>query len=237
LGHRIARPVMKSAALSKAGLVACTLLASCTVFSSALVAAAADGQEADACRIIRSDGGTRYLERCGNRFRYIGASFDDSRGRLEPFGRHAQFYFRCMINPIVRDGMRVCASEPRIFGWFIDRTWWARSSRGEDAVFAALRQMPSGAISWGFPGGKPPQSQCGTLDVQVAGVPGRGVCDLHGTGSRIVIVGGDNDFAFVLTFTQEGSDYTTLLERVRAMLPKFQIEKLLDEAVLRKGFE
>jgi hypothetical protein len=228
---------MKSSALIKVRLIAYALLASCTVFSSALVAAPADSQETDPCRIIRGDGGTRYLERCGNRFRYIGVSFDDSRGRLEPFGRHAQFYFRCTINPIVRHGMRVCASEPRIFGWFIDRTWWARSGQGEDAVFAALRQMPSGAISWGFPGGKPPQSQCGTLDVQVAGVPGRGVCDLHGTGSRIVIVRGDNDFAFVLTFTQDGIDYTTLLGKVREMLLRFQIEKLFDEAVLRKPFE
>jgi hypothetical protein len=228
LGHRLARPVMKSAFLIKAGLVAHTLLASCTVFCSTPVAAQDDSQEA--CRIIRSDGGTRYLERCGNRFRYIGLSFDDIRGRLEPFGRHAQFYFRCPIKPM-------CANQPEIFGWFIDRAWWARSGQGEDAVFAALRQMPTGAISWGFPGGKPPQSQCGTMDVQVAGVPGRGVCNFHGNWGQIIIVGAGDAFAFVLTFTQERVEYSTLLEKTREMLPKFQIEMLLDEAVLRKPFE
>jgi hypothetical protein len=229
--------MMKSAAPIEARLLACTLLAGGTVLFSTLVSKPADSQEAEACRVIHSDGGTRYLERCGNRFRYVGLSFDDSRGRLAPFGRHAQFYFRCTSNPIVRDGLRVCANEPEIFGWFIDPAWWARSGRGEDAVFAALRQMPINAISWGFPGGKPPKSQCGTLDVQVAGVPGRGVCNVQGNSSQIIIVGGDDDFAFLLTFTQEGMEYATLLEKVREMLPKFQIEKLLDEAVLRKPFQ
>jgi hypothetical protein len=217
---------------SKGVLLAIGLASVAGFFFPTLVVGPAESQEA-ACRVIRSDGGTRYLERCGHRFRYVGLSFDDSRGQLEPFGRHAQFYFGCTINPIIRDGMRVCASEPRIFGWFIDPAWWARSGRGEDAVFAALKQMPTGAMSWGFPGGKPPPSQCGVLDFHVAGVPARGIC----YGSGIIIAGGDDDFAFVFTFSQEGVDQTTLLEKTREMLPRFQIEKLLDEAVLRKPFE
>jgi hypothetical protein len=219
--------------VAKGVLLAIGLASVAGVLFSTLVAKPADAQEAAACRVIRSDGGTRYLERCGNRFRYVGLSFDDSRGRLEPFGRHAQFYFRCMVNPIVRDGMRVCASEPRIFGWFIDPAWWARSGRGEDAVFAALKQMPTGAVSWGFPGGKPPPSQCGVLDFHVSGVPARGIC----YGSGIIIAGGDDDFAFVLTFTQEGAEYATLLEKAREMLPRLRVEKLWDEAALRKPFE
>jgi hypothetical protein len=222
---------------TKGVLLAIGLASVAGVLFSTLAARPVDAQEAAACRVIRSDGGTRYLERCGNRFRYVGLSFDDSRGRLEPFGRHAQFYFRCIVNPIVRDGMRVCASEPRIFGWFIDPAWWARSGRGEDAVFAALKQMPTGAISWGFPGGKLPPSQCGVLDFHVAGVPARGICYGSAAGNRIIIAGGDDDFAFVVTFSQEGVDHTTLLEKAREMLPRFQVEKLWDEAVLRKPFE
>jgi hypothetical protein len=222
---------MISAVLIKARLMGYTLLASYTIFCSTLVAAPADQQETTSCQIIRGDG-TSYLERCGNRFRYVGLSLDDLRGRLEPIGRHGQFYFRCLIKPM-------CANQPAISGWFIDRAWWARSGRGEDAVFAAVRLMPINALSWGMPGrpANPPKSQCGLLDFQVAGVPARGVCHLYATGSQIIIVGGDDDFAFVLIFTQEGLEFSALLEKAREMLPKFQIEKLWDEAVLRKQFQ
>jgi hypothetical protein len=217
---------------AKGVLLAIGLASVAGVLFSTLAARPVDAQEAAACRVIRSDGGTRYLERCGNRFRYVGLSFDDIRGRLEPFGRHSQFRFRCPLKPM-------CAGQPDILGWFIDRAWWARSDRGEDAVFAATGRMPVDALSWGTPGpaASAPKSQCGTFDVQVGSVPARGVCLLFTTGSRIIVAGGNDDLAFVLIFSQEGVDDRALLLNVREMLPRFQVEKLLDEAVLRKPFE
>ncbi len=159
------------------------------------------------------------LERCNDTLRSLSIVMRDIRrqGSVDSTGR---VNFTCPVEAM-------CEGDPLISAWLVDPRTWTRSARDEDAIFALVQTPP---VVTARPRTGPeqprPNSTCPIFDVQVAAIPGRGVCYESGDpkSSGLVIVAADADIGFLLFFRHGNMNSQALREKVLTMVPHFQID-------------
>ncbi len=171
----------------------------------------------DACVVLRVRPGS-VLEHCGDHLQALTIRMDDIRRQpgVDPSGT---FSFTCPIGPL-------CADEPQITGWMVERHRWTDSGRDEAAIFDIFRRPPGAAAGWIGEMPEQPDSECGIFDASVAGLPGRAVCyRVESTKANAIVVAAANDeVGCLLVFHRQEGDMQTLREKVLTILPRFRMD-------------
>jgi hypothetical protein len=128
-----------------------------------------------------------------------------------------RFAFRCVLAPM-------CDDEPNIGGFFVDPAIWRNSAKDDHAILDILQQH--GLVPAAAPGAQPgvsPPVACAVFDVTVGDLPGRGACFDVADGSAVVIIAGDANVAFVLSFFQNRRTPGAMREKALDLIPQFKM--------------
>jgi len=179
--------------------------------------AAALAQDNRPCQIVGvKDAGLLMI--CGERLNGFLLTLDDVRRQVgnEVQGR---FVFYCMLAPM-------CTDEPNVGGFFIDPPRWRDSAKDEPAMLDILQQhglVPAAAA--GADPKVPPPPACAVFDVVIGDLPGRAVCFDVADGSAVVVIAGDDQVAFVLSFFQRKRTPGAIRDKAMDMIPLFRIQR------------
>jgi hypothetical protein len=82
--------------------------------------------------------------------------------------------------------------------------------------------------------GVPPPVACAVFDVTVGDLPGRGACFDVADGSAVVIIAGDDNVAFVLSFFQNRRSPGAMREKAFDLIPQFKMTRPTGDVALMR---
>jgi hypothetical protein len=189
---------------------------------------------AEDCQTIKRDQ-AGYLELCNDQLRSFALQMSDQSWRIAN-GPRGKRWFVCrattpletrpsmmeVLNGAPDNPDMLCPGEPVVGFAFDWRSNWQGSKKDGLAIVEALMNSP---IALGEPAITPSAISCEAFDVSAAGLPGRALCLKVGEASIVAAVFGDQN-AFILAFSQKGTNVEALRDRVVAtLLPKFAAEQ------------
>jgi len=186
----------------------------------------ANAEDAPRCQFVGiRDAGLLLL--CGDRLNGYVLNLNDVRRQVvtELPGR---FAFRCVLAPM-------CDDEPNIGGFFVDPAIWRNSAKDDHAILDILQQH--GLVPAAAPGaqpGAPPPVACAVFEVTVGDLPGRGACFDVADGSAVVIIAGDDNVAFVLSFFQNRRTPGAMREKALDLIPQFKMTRPTGDVALMR---
>jgi hypothetical protein len=166
------------------------------------------------------------LEDCGDELRSFTLNLSDLKREVrgDVSGR---FSYACPLEVM-------CEGEPTITGFFISPDSWQTGAKDEAAIFQALSSIPLGANGKKGASGKMPFPVCPISDVTVAGLPGRAVCfdENMMKGGNVVVVAANNEIAFLLVFYRKDKPSSVVRDKMLALLPRFNVERVTGDVRL-----
>ena len=178
----------------------------------------ARAQAPQRCFVLRLHPGG-ILEQCDNQLRSLFLELGDV-SRQPMIDASGAFTFVCPLEEL-------CPDSPSITGWLIDPRRWNNSDRDQEAIFSIFQQPPraGGYAPGGLLTPAQPSSTCGMFDIDIAGLPGRGVCyqSEDPKTSAVVIAVASHEIGYLLAFYQRDTDWQALRERVLRIAPRFRI--------------
>jgi len=184
----------------------------------------------DRCQVLRMQP-TGMLVACGMKLRSLLLTIEDV-SRTIRYTPDGLFHFNCPIEVM-------CAHQPRIDGWLIQKEAWEGSAKDETAIAEILKLQP--AIRGPVP--RPddlinalPQSACGAFPIDIAGMSGFAACYHRGDKgpATITLIVSGLELGFAILFSQSNTDLQSLREKVLHLARLFKIERAEGDIQLRK---
>ena len=229
------------------------LWATLLVVVSVLGVTCAGAEQPSECKGVLLKG-AGVLKQCGDRLQLWNLKPLDERWRAGQ-DLHGRFSFECFILPSKRPpdvtiydmlrsqaatgDMPRCPDQLSVGGFFFDAGEWQKGPKDENAIQAALFQMPLGSGVWTNELKHSIRSICPAFDITIGGVNARAACfelsDLKQNMIAMAVV--DEDTSLVLTFLKDDLTADALKSSFLDFVRLLTIERASGDAALLRWLQ